>query len=79
MKCAACEQEMAERVTVLDLRVDDKLYLVNKVRLEECKNCGERVVEPEISEKIFDMIKSHRYHMKTLDLPVIELSPNIPA
>ncbi|KHE92337.1 MAG: YgiT-type zinc finger protein [Candidatus Scalindua rubra] len=76
MKCAACEQEMVERTAELDLRVDDKLYLVNNVRLEECQNCGEKVVSPEISEEIFNMIKSHNYKLKTMDLPVIELLAN---
>ncbi len=73
MKCAACEQEMIERTTELDLRVENKLYLVNNVRLEECQNCGERVIEPAISEEIFNMIKSHKYKLKTVDLPVVEL------
>lgn len=74
MKCVACEQNMVERVTELDLRIHDKLYLVNSVKLEECKNCGERVINPEISEKIFNMINSKKYQLKSLDLPVIELT-----
>ncbi|MFQ5787689.1 MAG: YgiT-type zinc finger protein [Thermodesulfobacteriota bacterium] len=74
MKCAACEQEMVERTTELDLRVKNKLYLVNNVRLVECQNCGEKVIAPAISEEIFNMIKSHKYKLKTMDLPVVELS-----
>ncbi len=74
MKCAACEQEMVERTTELDLRVENKLYLVNNVRLEVCQNCGEKVIAPAISEEIFNMIKSHKYKLKTMDLPVVELS-----
>jgi YgiT-type zinc finger domain-containing protein len=73
MKCAACEQEMVERTTELDLRVENKLYLVSNVKLEECQNCGERLIEPTISEEIFNMIKSHKYKLKTVDLPVLEL------
>lgn len=73
MKCAACEQKMVERITELDLRINDKLYLVNNVKLEECRNCGERVVNPETSEKIFYMIKSNRYNIKPVELPVVEL------
>ncbi len=74
MKCAACKQEMVERVTELDSRVENKLYLVNNVRLEECRNCGEKVIYPTISEEIFNMVKSHNYKLKTMDLPVLELS-----
>jgi YgiT-type zinc finger domain-containing protein len=74
MKCAACEQEMVERTTELDLRVKNKLYLVNNVRLVECQNCGEKVIAPAISEEIFNMIKSHKYKLKTMNLPVVELS-----
>ena len=74
MKCAACEQEMVERTTELDLRVKNKLYLVNNVRLVECQNCGEKVIAPAISEEIFNMIKSLKYKLKTMDMPVVELS-----
>ena len=74
MKCAACEQEMVKKITELDLRVNNKLYLVNNVKLDECNNCGEQVIEPEISEKIFNMIKSNSYNVKTVDLPIVELS-----
>lgn len=77
MKCAACEQKMVKRTTELDLRIDDKLYLVNNVSLEECQNCGERVIEPIISEEIFNMIKSHKYDIKTINLPVVELTSNL--
>ncbi|MDR4496842.1 MAG: YgiT-type zinc finger protein [Candidatus Scalindua sp.] len=73
MKCAACEQEMIERITELDLRIENKLYIVNNVKLEECQNCGEKVINPAISEEIFNMIKSHKYKLKTLSLPVVEL------
>jgi len=73
MKCAACEQEMIERTTELDLRVENKLYLVKNAKLEECQNCGEKVIAPAISEEIFTMIKSHKYKLKTMDLPVVEL------
>jgi|TARA_B100001964_G_scaffold156571_1_gene171991 YgiT-type zinc finger domain-containing protein len=58
VKCEAREHEMAERITELDLRTNDKLYLVNNVKLEECRVCGERAIEPGISEHIFNMIKS---------------------
>ncbi len=74
MKCAACEQEMVERITELDLRIEDKLYLVKNVKLEECKNCGERAIEPAISENIFNKIKSQKYQLKIVNLPVLELA-----
>lgn len=77
MKCAACEHEMVERITELDLRINDKLYLVNNVKLEECRNCGERAIEPGISEQIFNMIKSNRYEVKPVDLPVVELISDV--
>ena len=73
MKCAACEQEMGEKTGELDLRIQDKLYLIRNVKFEECQNCGEKVIAPVISEEIFKMIKSHRYKLKTIDLPVVEL------
>ena len=65
---------LVERTIELDLRVENILYLVNNVRLEECQNCGEKVIAPAISEEIYNMIKSHKYKLKTMDLPVVELS-----
>ncbi|MFQ5686328.1 MAG: hypothetical protein ACE5GV_06675, partial [Candidatus Scalindua sp.] len=54
--------------------LDIDIYLVNNVKLEECQNCGEKVIAPAISEEIFNMIKSQKYKLKTMDLPVVELS-----
>ena len=74
MKCAACEQDMVKKVAELDLRVNNKLHLVRNVELEECENCGERVIDPAVSERIFDMINARKYHLKAVDLPVLELA-----
>ena len=74
MKCAVCEQNLLKKVTELDLRVNDQLHLIKDVELEECENCGERVIDPAISEKIFNMISSKQYQLKSFDLPVVELA-----
>lgn len=74
MKCASCGETMKEKKGELDVRVNDKLFIVSSAEFEECPNCGERVVPPDVSEKIFTLIRTNNYSEKETKIPVVELS-----
>ena len=38
----------------INLRVGGKLYLVRNVSYEECPSCGEKVVSPEVAQKLYE-------------------------
>ncbi len=74
MKCAACGETMLNKKGELDLRVNEKLYIVSNASFEECPKCGERVIAPSVSEEIFSLISSKHYSEKETKIPVVELA-----
>jgi YgiT-type zinc finger domain-containing protein len=77
MTCAACHGTMVRKSADLDLRINGKLYIIHNVSLEECSNCGERVLDPETSEIIYERIHSKRYKKEKIEIPVLDLAVNI--
>jgi YgiT-type zinc finger domain-containing protein len=71
MKCAACHHEMVRKKGEIDLRIGGKLYLVRCVSYEECSNCGEKVLSPDISEILFERIYNKEFVEQTISVPVL--------
>ena len=72
MKCAACGGDMIEKNGDLDLRIHEKLYIVRNINYEECSKCGETVIKPGASERIYNKIKNHNYIKEMMEIPVIQ-------
>ncbi len=72
MKCAACHGEMVKKEGEIDFRIEGKLYLARNVVHEECKSCGEKVLSPEVSQKLFDKIKKRDFVEEKVKLPILE-------
>lgn len=72
MKCAACHGQMVMKKGEIDLRIEGKLYLARNVVYEECKSCGEKILSPEVSQKLFDKIKKHDFIEEKIKLPILE-------
>ncbi len=72
MKCAACNNKMTGKKGSIDLRIGGKLYFVKNVTHEECAVCGEKVLSPEISQKLFEKIRSKQFVEETFKLPVLD-------
>lgn len=52
---------MVKKTTDLDLRINGKLYIIHNVPLEECANCGEKTLDPETSEIIYEQIHLKKF------------------
>ncbi len=72
MNCAACHANMIEKRGEIELRIEDKLYLVRNVCYEECTSCGEKVLSPEVTQKLYDKIKKKEYTEQTIVVPVLD-------
>jgi len=72
MKCAACHNEMVEKKGEIDLRIEEKLYLVRNVFYEKCPSCGEKVLSPEISEILFEKIQNKEFVEQMINVPVLD-------
>ena len=72
MKCSVCHAQMEQRQGEIELRIYEKLFLVDNVTYQECPTCGERILSPEISQDIFNKITRKEYKEKHMVVPVVE-------
>ena len=73
MRCPLCKVDMVEiEAGEVELKVGGRLYLVRNVSYEECPICGERVVSPEVSQRLYDKIRKGDYREEQLVLPVLD-------
>lgn len=56
----------------LDMRIDGQLFIIRNVKYQECQTCGERVLEPQDSEEIYERVRTHEYVQETIEVPVVE-------
>lgn len=73
IKCAACGEKMKNKKGDIDLRINGKLYIVSNVEFEECLNCGEKVLQPDINDNIYKLISSKNYKIKKTKITFVEL------
>jgi YgiT-type zinc finger domain-containing protein len=72
MKCAAGHGQMVRKLGELDLRIHGVLYLLRNITYEECPLCGEKVLDPVVSGKLFEKIKKGDYLFESIRVPVLD-------
>lgn len=73
MKCAVCSGEMRKTVSQLELRIGDELYIIKNVPHEYCESCGEKVLDPDVSETIYRLITDKKYSKRIYRLSTLDL------
>jgi len=71
MKCAVCHGTMRKRKSQLELTVGGVLYILEKVPYEQCGDCGEKVLTPEVSKWISEQIRKKHYYKKHIEIPFV--------
>jgi len=64
---------MEEKSITVDLRIGEKLFVVEEVPAKVCKNCGEKVFSPAITRKLQNLVKRRRKAQRTVKVPVFSL------
>ena len=52
MTCLVCHREMIEKLITVDLRIGNKLLVIEKVPATVCEHCGEKVFTPAVTKKL---------------------------
>lgn len=73
MTCRVCRREMTEKTITVDLRVGDKLLVVEGVPAKACDHCGEKVFTPAITKKLQNLAKRRSKPPRILKVPVFSL------
>ncbi len=75
MKCPACHVNMIKRIQgEIELKIENRLYLVKNIDFEECSVCGERVLAQQVSQSIFNKIKNGDYKEEKMLIPVLNVA-----
>jgi YgiT-type zinc finger domain-containing protein len=64
---------MAAKTVTVDLRIGDKLLVVEGVPAKVCDHCGEKVFTPAVTRKLQNLVKRRRKPPRTLKVPVFSL------
>jgi YgiT-type zinc finger domain-containing protein len=64
---------MAAKTITADLRIGDKLLVVEEVPAIVCDHCGERIFTPAVTKKLQVLAKRRRKPPRTLKVPVFSL------
>ncbi len=72
--CIYCGGEVEEKEQTLDYRYHGQLFIMEKVPVGVCKQCGEKYLKAEISKKLEELASSSQSELKTLAVPVITIA-----
>jgi YgiT-type zinc finger domain-containing protein len=64
---------MEEKSIAVDLRIGNKLFVVEDVAAKVCSQCGEKVFTPVDKRKLKNLIKRRRKATRTVRVPVLSL------
>lgn len=72
--CFFCGGSVEEKLIQRDVWWEGRLCLINGVPVGVCKQCGEKVVLPEVARKIDSLLKRPGCPEKEITVPVYSLS-----
>jgi YgiT-type zinc finger domain-containing protein len=64
---------MEEKSITVDLRIGEKLFVVEEVPAKVCNRCGEKVFTPPITRELQNLVKRRRKAPRTVKVPVFSL------
>ncbi len=70
--CAACHCKMVRKKGVIDMRINDQLYIIKNVIYDMCEMCGEKVVSPDVGRGIYENIKKKEYIEEMIKVPILD-------
>lgn len=72
--CFFCGGHVEEKLIQRDVWWEGRLFLIDKVPVGVCQQCGEKVLLPEVARKIDSLLKKPGSPEKEISVPVYSLS-----
>lgn len=72
--CFFCGGSVEEQLIQREVWWEGRLYILEKVPVGVCRQCGEKVVLPEVARKIDGLLREPGAPDKTITVPVYALS-----
>lgn len=61
MECQVCHGKMVKKSIKLDFWIDDELMVIDNVPGYECRQCGEQIFTPEVTDQIRKVSEEREY------------------
>jgi len=68
-----CNSNMEQKSITVDLRIGDKLFVVEEVPAKVYNHCGEKIFTPAVTTKLQNLVKRRRKAPRTVKVPVFSL------
>ena len=72
--CRYCGGEVEERLDQLDYRYHGQLYIVERVPVGVCKQCGEKFLTAKVAKQVEAAVSSMGTPVTTVAVPVVRVS-----
>ncbi len=78
-RCHICEGKVEPKRVALDIRVKDRLLVVDQVPVGQCTRCGEKIVRSEVGRQLAALVAAAKRarKKKTLAVPVIAYTADV--
>lgn len=78
-QCHNCGERMQERRVKQDCWIKGKLIVIEDVPAGVCPRCGEKVVKPDVGQRLATLIEDSKQRRKTrtMSVPVIKFAEKI--
>lgn len=72
--CVYCKGLIVERYDHLDYRYHGQLFIVERVPVGVCSQCGEKFLSSDVSKKLEAAVSKSTHPVKTVAIPVISIA-----
>ena len=74
MKCVCCGGELKHDSVTLSYEDHETYILVEHVPAEVCRQCGEKLYSPEVTDALLQFVKQQTEPVKVLHVPVYDFA-----
>jgi len=74
MTCAFCRGELEERLIRYVSDFEGRVIIVENVPAGVCTQCGEKIIRPEVVERIQRVVWQHPSPERSVEVPVYDLA-----
>jgi YgiT-type zinc finger domain-containing protein len=74
MRCAFCKGEVEERLIRYVQEFEGRVIIIENVPAEVCTQCGEKLIRPEVAEKIQRLVWEQPSPKRSTKVPVYDLA-----
>lgn len=71
--CEACHKKIAYQMTTCIQLIEGRLIVIENVRAWVCDQCGETFYDPDVVERIQNIIWSNEAPVRIIEAPVYDL------